>query len=122
MPHTPRRALHQRRVAEPKEAFVSDFWAVAPQYLLPKQALTRLAGVFARSRAGALTTWVIRRFVARYRVNMAEAANPDPASYASFNDFWCFRQKATVTPHKRCWRVVGKRRRSSPMGTLPPFT
>jgi phosphatidylserine decarboxylase len=61
---------------------------VAPQYLLPKQALTQLAGAFARSQAGGLTTWVIRKFVARYNVNMAEAANPDPASYASFNEFF----------------------------------
>ncbi|MGB4061616.1 MAG: archaetidylserine decarboxylase [Burkholderiaceae bacterium] len=67
---------------------MSDFWAVAPQYLLPKQALTQLAGAFARSEAGGLTTWVIRKFVARYNVNMAEAANPDPASYASFNAFF----------------------------------
>ena len=67
---------------------MSDFWAVAPQYLLPKQALTQLAGTFARSEAGALTTWVIRKFVARYNVNMAEAANPDPVSYASFNEFF----------------------------------
>jgi phosphatidylserine decarboxylase len=67
---------------------LSDFWAVAPQYLLPKQALTQLAGAFARSQAGGLTTWVIRKFVARYNVNMAEATNPDPASYASFNEFF----------------------------------
>jgi phosphatidylserine decarboxylase len=31
---------------------------------------------------------VIRWFVGRYRVNMAEAAEPDPARYASFNDFF----------------------------------
>jgi phosphatidylserine decarboxylase len=31
---------------------------------------------------------VIRWFIERYRVNMAEAANPDPAGYATFNDFF----------------------------------
>jgi phosphatidylserine decarboxylase len=31
---------------------------------------------------------VIRWFVGRYGVNMAEAANPDIASYASFNEFF----------------------------------
>jgi phosphatidylserine decarboxylase len=67
---------------------LSDRLAVLPQYLLPKQALTRLAGAFAGHRGGALTTAVIRRFIARYGVNMAEAANPDPAAYASFNDFF----------------------------------
>ena len=75
---------------------MSDFWAVAPQYLMPKQALTRWAGAFASARAGALTTWVIRRFVARYNVNMQEAANPDPASYATFNEFFTRPLKAGV--------------------------
>lgn len=67
---------------------MSDRLAVLPQYLIPKQALTALAGKFASAQLGGLTTAVIRRFVARYRVNMAEAANPDIASYASFNDFF----------------------------------
>ncbi|MBQ0931902.1 phosphatidylserine decarboxylase [Ideonella sp. 4Y16] len=67
---------------------MSDRLAVLPQYLLPKQALTQLAGAFAQHRGGALTTAVIRRFIARYGVDMAEAANPDPAAYASFNDFF----------------------------------
>jgi phosphatidylserine decarboxylase len=67
---------------------MSDRLAVLPQYLLPKLALTRLAGHVAAARGGATTTWLIRRFVARYGVDMGEAANPDPASYASFNDFF----------------------------------
>ena len=67
---------------------MSDRLAVLPQYLMPKRALTTLAGKFASAQFGGLTTLVIRRFVARYRVNMAEAANPDIASYASFNDFF----------------------------------
>jgi phosphatidylserine decarboxylase len=62
--------------------------AVLPQYLLPKQALTALAGRLAGAEAGSLTTAVIRWFVARYGVNMAEAANPDIASYKSFNEFF----------------------------------
>lgn len=55
---------------------------------MPKQALTMLAGKFANARLGRLTTWVIRRFVSRYGVNMQEAANPDIAGYASFNEFF----------------------------------
>ena len=58
------------------------------QYLLPKQALTRLAGILANRQAGLLTTKVITWFVKRYQVNMREAANPDIASYKSFNDFF----------------------------------
>ncbi|HQE40986.1 MAG TPA: archaetidylserine decarboxylase, partial [Zoogloea sp.] len=67
---------------------MSDRLAVLPQYLIPKQALTVLAGKLAGARAGGLTTGVIRWFVGRYGVNMAEAANPDIASYPSFNEFF----------------------------------
>ena len=67
---------------------MSDFWAVAPQYLLPKLALTRLAGRFASAQGGGLTTAVIRWFIRRYNVNMAEAAEPALTAYATFNDFF----------------------------------
>jgi phosphatidylserine decarboxylase len=67
---------------------VSDRMAVLPQYFIPKLALTRLMGELAGARGGALTTRVIRWFIERYRVDMAEAANPDPAAYATFNDFF----------------------------------
>jgi phosphatidylserine decarboxylase len=77
---------------------VSDRLAVLPQYLLPKQALTLLAGKFASARAGSLTTNVIRWFVGRYGVNMAEAANPDIASYQSFNDFFTRPLKIDARP------------------------
>ena len=56
---------------------LSDRLAVLPQYLLPKQALTALAGRIARARGGALTTRLVRWFIARYGVNMAEAAQPE---------------------------------------------
>jgi phosphatidylserine decarboxylase len=65
-----------------------EAFGVALQYLLPKLALTRLAGWAAGLQGGTLTTRVIRWFIGRYGVNMAEAANPDPASYASFNEFF----------------------------------
>ena len=67
---------------------MSDRLAVLPQYLMPKQAMTWLAGKIAGARMGAITTGIIRRFVARYQVNMAEAANPDITAYATFNDFF----------------------------------
>jgi phosphatidylserine decarboxylase len=72
--------------------------AVWPQYLLPKQALTQLAGRVAGTRGGALTTNLIRWFIQRYGVDMAEAADPDPAAYASFNDFFTRALKPGVRP------------------------
>ena len=77
---------------------MSDRLAVLPQYLLPKQALTALMGRLANARAGWLTTWVIERFIARYKVDMAEAANPDPASYETFNAFFTRSLRAGVRP------------------------
>ena len=67
---------------------MSDFLAVLPQYLLPKQALTNFAGLVAGTRGGKWTTSLIGWFIQKYQVNMAEAANPDPASYATFNEFF----------------------------------
>jgi phosphatidylserine decarboxylase len=67
---------------------MSDRLAVLPQYLMPKLLLTRLAGHYASKPMGGVTTATIRRFVARYGVNMAEAAQPDIARYATFNEFF----------------------------------
>ncbi len=77
---------------------MSDALAVLPQYLLPKKALTLLAGKLAAAHGGALTTALIRWFVGRYGVNMAEAANPDIASYATFNDFFTRPLRAGARP------------------------
>jgi phosphatidylserine decarboxylase len=71
---------------------------IALQYLLPKKALTQLAGAFARSQSGALTQFAIRNFIAKYGVNMNEAANPDPTRYSSFNDFFTRALKPGVRP------------------------
>lgn len=67
---------------------MSDRLAVLPQYFLPKQLITMLAGKFANARAGWLTTIVIRWFVGHYGVNMQEAAEPDIKKYPTFNNFF----------------------------------
>jgi phosphatidylserine decarboxylase len=80
---------------------MSDRLAVLPQYLLPKQALTALAGLIASARGGSLTTRLIEWFVGRYGVNMSEAANPDLASYLTFNDFFTRALKEGARPLAR---------------------
>ena len=77
---------------------MSDRLKVLPQYLLPKRALTVYAGWRASRRWGARTTKLIRWFIAKYGVDMDEAANPDPASYASFNEFFTRALKPGVRP------------------------
>jgi phosphatidylserine decarboxylase len=68
------------------------------QYMLPKHAITVLAGKFANHRAGWLTTRVIKWFVRRYKVNMLEAANPDIKIYQTFNDFFTRELREGVRP------------------------
>lgn len=68
------------------------------QHLLPKQALTWLAGQLARWPGGRLTTRFIAWFVRRYGVNMAEAAQPDIRVYPTFNDFFVRPLRAGARP------------------------
>jgi phosphatidylserine decarboxylase len=67
---------------------LSASFSVLPQYFLPKQAMTVLAGHIANASGGRITTFIIRRFVQHYGVNMKEAVNPDIHSYRTFNDFF----------------------------------
>ena len=77
---------------------MSDRLAVLPQYVLPKRALTQFAGALARRSLGDFTQYKIRRFVARYGVDMSEAAEPDLTRYLSFNDFFTRALKPGVRP------------------------
>ena len=72
--------------------------AVAPQYLMPKRAMTEFGGVVAQWQGGSVTTGIIRRFVAKYGVDMGEAAEPDITRYASFNDFFTRALKLGARP------------------------
>lgn len=77
---------------------MSDRLAVLPQYVLPKRALTQFAGALARRSLGDFTQYKIRRFVARYGVDMSEAAEPDLTRYLTFNDFFTRALKPGVRP------------------------
>ena len=77
---------------------MSDRSKVWLQYLLPKHAITAFGGHIASAQAGHLTTRLIAWFVGKYGVDMAEAANPDIASYASFNAFFTRALKPGARP------------------------
>ncbi len=71
------------------------------QHLLPKQGLSALVGWLTRRQWGAMTQIAIRLFIRGFGVNMAEAANPDPASYATFNAFFTRALRAGTRPRAR---------------------
>ena len=72
--------------------------SVRSQYLLPKRALTQFGGFVAGGKWGFITTRIIEWFIQKYGVNMAEALNPDPRSYDSFNRFFTRALKPDARP------------------------
>jgi phosphatidylserine decarboxylase len=72
--------------------------AIQQQYLLPKNLLTVTAGRVAGLRGGPLTRALIRKFIAHYKVDMQEAADPRVESYATFNDFFTRALREGVRP------------------------
>jgi phosphatidylserine decarboxylase len=77
---------------------MSDALFVALQRILPKLYLTRTMGLLAKSQGGIATTAAIKWFIQRYKVDMSEAADPDPAAYASFNAFFTRALRADARP------------------------
>lgn len=61
---------------------------VALQYLLPHHLLCRLVYALTRSRARWLKNLLIGAFMRGYRPAMADAAEPEPRNYESFNAFF----------------------------------
>ncbi|MGM0913892.1 MAG: archaetidylserine decarboxylase [Pseudomonadota bacterium] len=68
------------------------------QYPLPHHLLSRLVGRLAECRQPAIKNALARAFIRRFGVDMAEAAEPDPAAYATFNDFFTRALKADARP------------------------
>ena len=62
--------------------------ALALQRLLPQRTLSALAGRLADCRWPPLRRALIRAFVRRYGVDLAEAEETDPDAYPSFNAFF----------------------------------
>ena len=69
---------------------------IAFQYLLPKHALT--ACVYALARSRRLGQLLIRGFSRLYTIDVAEAAEPNPKGYATFNEFFTRALKPGARP------------------------
>lgn len=75
-----------------------DHLKTIPQYLLPQHALSRFVGKLAASTTPWIKDSFIQRFAARYSIDMSEAAEPNLASYESFNAFFTRALKAGARP------------------------
>ena len=71
---------------------------VTLQYLLPHHLLCRLVYVLSRSQRRWLKNALIRAFVRHYRPQMAEALEPEPMRYQSFNAFFTRALKPGARP------------------------
>ncbi|MGC9456136.1 MAG: archaetidylserine decarboxylase [Halothiobacillaceae bacterium] len=84
----------------PESVRRDGFWRLAGvslQYLLPHHLISRLIFTMARWRIP-LVPWMIRRFVATFKVNLDEAEHADPAAYPSFNEFFTRALQPGVRP------------------------
>jgi phosphatidylserine decarboxylase len=73
-------------------------WIWLSQHLLPKNLLSAAVYRATRSRRRWLKRPLMRWFAAAYRVDLAEAANADLDSYATFNDFFTRALRADARP------------------------
>ncbi len=72
-------------------------------HLLPHHLLGRLAHWITRCEWPPVKDWLIRKAVARFHVDMTQAAlEPDPAAYASFNAFFTRELRPGARP---VWRL-----------------
>jgi phosphatidylserine decarboxylase len=77
---------------------VSDLLFTLPQYIIPHHFLSRLMLKFTRLQMGAVTRWLIRRFIKHYRVNLSIAESENIRDYSSFNQFFTRALKPTARP------------------------
>jgi phosphatidylserine decarboxylase len=68
------------------------------QHIVPQHLLSRVLGWLSDRRLPSLSRYAIDFFIKHYNVNMAEAENSDPRSYASFNDFFTRAIKSELRP------------------------
>ena len=87
------------------------------QYLPFKKQASKLAGKLAKSRNPKIKNWLIKKFLQKYAVNMAETEKSDPTLYVSFNEFFIRTLKKDARPITK-----GKNKITSPCdGAISQF-
>ncbi|HAH71476.1 MAG TPA: phosphatidylserine decarboxylase [Succinivibrionaceae bacterium] len=67
-------------------------------YAMPFSTLTKLMGRLAEAKMGKISAFLIRDFIKAYHINLEECQNPDPASYATFNEFFIRKLRKDARP------------------------
>ena len=70
----------------------------ALQYVLPKHLMSRVIYSIARSESAFVKNTFLRVFLNLFDINMAEAAQPNPFAYRTFNDFFTRALKPGARP------------------------
>lgn len=65
-----------------------EYLKVLPQYLVPQHALSRVVYCFTRCKWPLLKNFLIKSFIAWFKVDMSLAKQPDVTAYSHFNDFF----------------------------------
>jgi phosphatidylserine decarboxylase len=67
---------------------LTDYLTILYHYLLPKHALTRLAGYLSGIKHPRIKNYLIRYFIRKYDVDLQEAREENPEAYVDFNAFF----------------------------------
>src|SRR3990167_6598729 len=76
--------------------FTKEFLYTIPQYIIPQHAITRLAGTIANCSIPWIKNYIIRRFIKKFGVNLAEAELEKIEDYSSFNNFFIRHLKSSA--------------------------
>ncbi|MFY0640697.1 MAG: phosphatidylserine decarboxylase [Bermanella sp.] len=71
---------------------------VLSQYIIPQHTLSRIVGWFASTKIELIKSTFIKKFAAKYDVNMSEAKIEDLDQFANFNDFFTRELKDGARP------------------------
>lgn len=77
---------------------LKKWFFVMPQFVIPHHLLSRLIQKLTRLQMGAVTHWLIKRFIKHYNVDMNIVQLAEARNYASFNQFFTRSLKPTARP------------------------
>lgn len=85
-------------MSEVPSVSTGDRLFAALQYVLPKHLLSRIIYAVARSESPFVKRTFLKIFLGLFDINMAEAAQPNPYAYRTFNDFFTRALKPGARP------------------------